>query len=271
MRHFAYQKEAAFYNGVTLEDIHGENKSDILGIGAVASAGGICGRGILLDYHAWRQKQGKAHDAFASNSIPLSDLLAVAKDQGTEIKFGDILIIRSGYMAAYNALSRSEVAAMRERQPLRFTGIQQSEEMMEWLWTNFSAAAGDHPSLECWPTQEEYALHEVLLAGWGMPIGELFDLEELGKHCAEIGRWSFFITSKPTYVRRMTSHYSLMRMWYTRLTSIQGSRWCSQSAKRDCALLKARPNTAPTNAVCPVVTHLHESAALAALLCRNDC
>ena len=47
----------------------------------------------------------------------------------------------------------------------RFTGIEQSDEMMEFLWSNFCAAGGDHPSLEAWPTQKDYALHEVLLAG----------------------------------------------------------------------------------------------------------
>jgi len=69
-----------------------------------------------------------------------------------------------------------------------------------FLWTNFTATGGDHPSFEAWPTQKDYALHEVMLAGWGMPIGELFDLEKLGKHCKEIGRWSFFLTSEPCNV-----------------------------------------------------------------------
>jgi hypothetical protein len=32
LRHYGYQKEARFYNGVTLEDIHGENKSTVNGI-----------------------------------------------------------------------------------------------------------------------------------------------------------------------------------------------------------------------------------------------
>lgn len=31
-------------------------------------------------------------------------------------------------------------------------------------------------------------MHEVLLAGWGMPVGELFDLEELSSICNEQGR-----------------------------------------------------------------------------------
>ena len=159
LRHFAYQKEAKFYNGVTLDQIHGTNgveKSDILGIGAVAKQGGIVGRGVLLDYHEWRLKNDRAHNAFETAGIPVEDLKAVLKDQGTEIKFGDILIIRSGYMNAYNKLSREEIQQIRQRQPLTFTGIEQSEEMIEFLWENFSAAAGDHPSLEAWPTQKDY-------------------------------------------------------------------------------------------------------------------
>jgi hypothetical protein len=45
-------------------------------------------------------------------------------------------------------------------------------------------------------TQQSYSLHEVLLAGWGMPIGELFDLEKLAEYCKKEKRWSFFVTSE---------------------------------------------------------------------------
>ena len=202
LRHFGYQKEACFYNGVTMDDIHGTNgkeKTNVNGIGAWA-AQGIVGRGILLDYHSWRLKQGRAHDAFATGSISVADLQAVAKAQGTEIKFGDILLVRSGYMHAYNALSRDQIQAYRSQTPLTFTGVEQSEAMLEFLWTNFSAAGGDQPSWEAWPTQKDYALHEVMLGGWGMPIGELFDFEALAAHCEKVGRWSFFLSSEPCNV-----------------------------------------------------------------------
>ena len=202
LRHFGYQKEARFYNGVTLDDIHGTNgvqKSNVNGIGAWADKG-IVGRAILLDYHEWRLQQGREHSPFETGSIPVSDLKRVAQDQGTEIKFGDILLIRSGYMYAFNQLSRPEIEKMRAKQPLTFAGVEQSDETMQFLWENFSAAGGDHPSFEAWPTQKDYALHEVMLGGWGMPIGELFDLEALGKYCKEVGRWSFFLSSKPVNV-----------------------------------------------------------------------
>ncbi|KAK7750581.1 hypothetical protein SLS62_007428 [Diatrype stigma] len=102
LRHFGYQEEKVFYNGVTMEDIHrvgdkGE-KSTVAGIQAWAKEG-IVGRGILVDYHGWRTSQGdgfRAYDPFDSVAIPLSDLKACLEAQGTEVKFGDILFIRSG-------------------------------------------------------------------------------------------------------------------------------------------------------------------------------
>ena len=59
---------------------------------------GIVGRGVLLDYHSWRLAQDPPipYDAFKQGSISLKHLKATAKAQGTEIKFGDILIVRSG-------------------------------------------------------------------------------------------------------------------------------------------------------------------------------
>jgi hypothetical protein len=58
------------------------------------------GRGILLDFHSWRLAQNPPiiYDPFKRDSITLEQLKAVAKAQGTEIKFGDILLIRSGIL-----------------------------------------------------------------------------------------------------------------------------------------------------------------------------
>jgi hypothetical protein len=47
------------------------------------------------------------------------------------------------------------------------------------------------------PVNLEYHLHPILLAGWGTPIGELFDLETLSATCKKLNRWTFFVTSAP--------------------------------------------------------------------------
>ncbi|RYP79725.1 hypothetical protein DL770_006567 [Monosporascus sp. CRB-9-2] len=72
--------------------------------------------------------------------------------------------------------------------------------ILKWIWTNFSAVAGDQPSFERWPSPAGWYMHEVLLAGWGCPIGELFDLEALAAACRRRGRWSFFVASEPCNV-----------------------------------------------------------------------
>lgn len=51
------------------------------------------------------------------------------------------------------------------------------------------------------PVEPEWMLHPILLAGWGVPIGELFDLEALAETCKRRSRWSFFITSVPLNYR----------------------------------------------------------------------
>jgi hypothetical protein len=151
LRHFAYQKEAKFYNGVTLDNIHTE-KSTINGIGAWSEKG-IIGRGILLDYEAWREEHGyPLKDAFKTGAVTLSELKAVAEWEGVEIKFGDILIIRSGYMVQYYKSSHDDLKALSKILPPTFLGVEQSEEVLRWIWENFSAVAGDQPSFECWRT-----------------------------------------------------------------------------------------------------------------------
>lgn len=202
LRHFAYQSTGQFYNGVTQNQIHdSEHKSCVNGIGAWSEKG-IVGRGILLDYERWRSETQPhlTHNAFKPGSIPLKDLIAVLEWQKVTPKFGDILLIRSGYMAQYAQKSRSELERLSKIVPPTFFGVEQSEDTLKWIWENFSAVAGDQPSFECWPSTKGWLMHEVLLSGWGCPIGELFDLEALSKQCKELQRYTFFVASEPCNV-----------------------------------------------------------------------
>ncbi|TLD19943.1 hypothetical protein PspLS_09486 [Pyricularia sp. CBS 133598] len=204
LRHFGYQKEKLFYNGVTMEDIHSCDShgtpSTTNGIHAWADKG-IVGRAILVDFESWRVATGKAFDHFSTSAITLRDILdCLAFQDGTSPRFGDVLLIRSGWTAALATKSAGEVEAARASLPHTFGGVEQSEDVLRWIWDNFSAVAGDQPSFECWPSKKDWYMHEVLLAGWGCPIGELFDLERLAEHCKKERRWSFFVASEPCNV-----------------------------------------------------------------------
>lgn len=57
---------------------------------------GIAGRGILLDYFAYAKRHSIDYSPVDTHAITLDHLNACAKEQGTEYKLGDILLIRSG-------------------------------------------------------------------------------------------------------------------------------------------------------------------------------
>ncbi|KAK2595284.1 hypothetical protein QQS21_006999 [Conoideocrella luteorostrata] len=226
LRHYGYQKEKVYYNGVTQHDVMNTNKNGIHGMTSLifnfslnqlpvmnvrwahetlpawVEKGGIVGRGVLLDYAAWADGQGIQIKPFETVSIPSSTLQEVAASQGTKLKAGDILFIRTGWTRGYQDYSSEQRAALAETLPPPAIGVESSEEMLRWIWDHsFAAIAGDHPSMEAWPCQNpDFQLHQWLLAGWGMPIGELFDLEELSAECKKRNRWSFFFSSVPLKV-----------------------------------------------------------------------
>ncbi|KAF7561169.1 hypothetical protein G7046_g2970 [Stylonectria norvegica] len=175
-RHYGYQKEKLYFNGKTPDDIV---NTTFNGTQAWVESGGIVGRGVLLDYASWADDKGLEPALFESTSIPVSTLKEVASSQGTTFQKGDILFIRSGWVRGYNKLSDDQCQALADLTSPPAIGIESSEETLRWLWDqSFAAVAGDHPSMEAWPCQDtDFWLHEWLLAGWGMPIGELFDLE----------------------------------------------------------------------------------------------
>ena len=172
---------------------------------------GIAGRAFFLDWYHWATKvQGREIDATSSHFIPFSELQETASHQGTPLetmRTGDILIIRSGYLAQYASMSEEKRARLDheyETTKPSNIGVEASEELLSFLWDRqIAAVAGDSRSFEAWPCSEEkkkWHLHQWLLAGWGMPIGELWDLEGLSEVAGRLGRYTFFLTSAPMNV-----------------------------------------------------------------------
>ena len=155
-------------------------------------------------------------DPFEHHEISFSELQACAKAQGIDIRpasqggdinIGDLLFIRSGFVSSYYTKTPDARAAAALRPHTggkeadqTWAGVKQEDAMIDWLHDcYFSAVGGDAPAFEAWPSQHDYMLHEYILALWGMPLGEMFDLEKLAKTCREKGRWKFFVTSSPNH------------------------------------------------------------------------
>ncbi|QRW27172.1 cyclase [Rhizoctonia solani] len=196
LRHFGYQAEKVFYNGLKQETLLSDPFITTNGIHNWAKTG-IVGRGVLLDFYAYAQRHNLNYDPFSQHGASLDQIKAVQAEQGVEIRGGDILLIRFGFIAQYTTLSderKREVAKV----PHTWAGMEQSKEFLEWFWDNrFAALAGDTPAFEMYPPRGDFMLHPFILSGFGCPLGEMFDLERLAKECAAAQRWSFFFTSAP--------------------------------------------------------------------------
>jgi kynurenine formamidase len=164
------------------------------------------GRGVLLDFASYAERNNIVTKPFESSIIPLTLIKEVAREQGVAFRPGDILFIRSGFTKAYEQLSLSEATALGHRPSSDFMGIESGEATLRWLWENqFAAVAGDAVAVESSPVQgaqipQDYSLHQWCLAGWGMPLGEMFNLEKLAAYCEEKKRWTFFFSSMPLHV-----------------------------------------------------------------------
>ncbi|KAF2111849.1 putative cyclase-domain-containing protein [Lophiotrema nucula] len=195
-RHFGYQQEKVFYNGVTQDDIHRADDTTVNGIDGWEDRG-IAGRGVLVDYYAWAQKNGIAYDATQTHPIKVDDVKSIIAENNIKLRPGDILFIRTGFVDSYAKMD----AKAREfyKDGHSWPGLAQSKETLKWLWEQqFAAVAADNPAFEVFPAVEpEYLCHPVLLSGWATPIGELFDLERLAEICARKNRWTFFVSSAP--------------------------------------------------------------------------
>jgi len=193
----SHEGSGVWYNGTTVDDIH---KTSKIGLQAWAKKG-IAGRGVLLDFYSF---SGKSYDPFTTRSITVSELKECAKAQNVTFEYGDILLVRTGLSEAYRKLSEADRQTIGSKpwSELKFAGVDRGDEMLEFLYDNyFSAVAGDAPSFESWPFSGDKILHYYLLPRWGMPIGEIWDVDGLAELCEKHNRYEFFMTSSPSNVQ----------------------------------------------------------------------
>jgi kynurenine formamidase len=194
--HYGNYQFNCFYNGVSQNQITGKlgTRNGI----QVWARRGIAGRAVLLDYRRWALSQGLEYSPGDSHVITASELEEVASWQKVDWQTGDILLLRTGWLEWYNTLEQAgrEAAAQPHH---KVVGVAQGEATLRFLWDrHFAAVACDNPTFEVNPAQGgERSLHETLLALWGIPIGELFYLEDLATDSAATGQYDCFFSSAP--------------------------------------------------------------------------
>jgi kynurenine formamidase len=169
---------------------------------------GVAGRGVLADVARFREQSGRPLRYDEADPLTPEDLLGALQLQGTTVTTGDILLIRTGWMGWYTQQTQ-DVKRRAGTDQLRTPGLLPCDDMAATLWNlHVSAVGADNPALEVSPftdwTSDQAGrasrgmnLHVRILPMLGLPIGELFWLEDLARDCAADRRWSFFITSAP--------------------------------------------------------------------------
>lgn len=169
-----------------------------LGVHTWASKG-IAGRGVVLDLPRAFARRGSELPWNEGIPIEVADLEECRVAAGIEPREGDVLLIRTGWSAGWQAASMDERKAVRSNPTS--PGLAGGRAMLEYVWDwGVSALASDNPSLEVWPIGPGF-LHPHLLGRLGIPIGELWWLDELAENCDGDGRYDCLLTSAPLNLR----------------------------------------------------------------------
>ena len=202
LRHIRHPQHG-FYNGCPDAEAPAR-----LGIDHFARRG-IVARGVLLDADRYLRQKGAPLDPKGSAVITPETLDECSRAQGVQLLPGDALIVRTGWLAWYlNEAAREDREQLTDLGKLKTPGLGPVQEMAEFLWDHqVAAVAADNPALEPWPVNVGasggfLSLHLVLLPLLGMPIGELWYLDDLAADCAADGVYEFLLASAPLHVRQ---------------------------------------------------------------------
>lgn len=208
MRHF----EHGFYDGIDPAEVEAGRR---LGIDHVARAG-IVGRAVLVDLPRYLERCGGSPiDLREGHALPIDMVEAALRDQGTERRPGDIVLLRTGWLRHY-----FDVLTEREREELpgwrRSPGLQQSHDTLAWLWdTRVAAICADNPGVECFPPDRASPFdhevpddvgvvpgfaHPTIIALMGFMIGEMWWLEDLAEDCAADGAYDALFVADPLHL-----------------------------------------------------------------------
>lgn len=154
-----------------------------------AFAKGVVGRGVLLDLARLFDVEWLE----GGYVVTPDDFDRAAAQQEVEICSGDILLFRTGWRRKF--LQERSATEWMASEPGIGVGA------TEWIHEKeLSALCSDNWGIEVIPNEDPDVVnpvHCLLLRDLGIPLGEIFDLEELGDDCARDGVYEFFFCAPP--------------------------------------------------------------------------
>jgi len=180
------------YNGVPQSAIRsapGAGGATRLGIENVKDS--LVGRGVLIDVLAY-----KGGALPAGYVITRADLESALANQDTEVRPGDIVVVRTGITPGFYEIEERVARLQYLMAPQTGLGM----DVVPWIHEKrIAAVAADNLGLEALPMGEE-TLHKSLIKDLGVYLGEIWWLEELAADCAADGRYEFFLAAQPLHI-----------------------------------------------------------------------
>lgn len=155
---------------------------------------GLIGRGVLVDVCA---AEGGATLA-PGRRIDAATLDATLQRQQTELRGGDLLLVRTGYLGTWYGLTDAHHRSHTwfEEEP----GL--ALDTIDWLHNHdVAAVACDNWGVEVVPFEDPdgpaMPFHQAAIPGLGLTLGEYFWLDDLAAACERDKRWEFFLAAQP--------------------------------------------------------------------------
>ena len=156
------------YNGVGHDAMHALGGAQKLGIDKV---GGFAARAVLLDMVAYF---GDEKYVELGRNITSEDLQGAAKAEGVEVRAGDVVLVRTGYLQFW--FENNEAGTL---PPFEQAGI--GGDAAQWLAAMDIVAVGcDNAAVEVIPFQDNdfLSVHKTLLVNAGIYMLEFLNLQE---------------------------------------------------------------------------------------------
>jgi kynurenine formamidase len=184
----------SMYNGYWAGNVTALGGGKVLGIEHHRES--FVGRGVLVD-----PARHQGLDICPDGQVIGPELLdASLESQGTELRRGDILLVRTGYLAKWWTLGPDDSP---DAYFLGSPGV--GRDAVDWLHRHeVSALATDtigvEPLVPEDPEDRVLPVHVACLVDLGLPLGELWDLERLAADCAEDGVYEFLLVAPPLFL-----------------------------------------------------------------------
>ncbi len=215
LRHIGHP-HYGFYGGLAPSQVTSE--TELLGIHHFAQHG-IVGRGILLDVARYLADRGAPLSLYRNDRIITETLDATARQQDVQVMPGDMVLIRTGWAGQYLALNQAQRVEYNKNRTC--AGLAQERQTVRWLWDHqVAVVAADNLGVEESPrhggidddfelpgqakpdrgVDHNGMLHRPLIPLLGMPMGELWALDDLAADCADDHVYEFMVVCKPLNV-----------------------------------------------------------------------